>query len=317
MEDIVILGSGPAGCTAAIYAARAGYPPVILAGPLPGGLLTQTPKIENYPGYPEAISGYDLTDAMLRQAEKFGAKVRFLNAVALELACAIKKLRLSDGSLLEARAVILALGARHKPLERKINSRLPQHGVSQCATCDGNFYRNEVVAIAGNGSIALNEALFLATMASEVHLLVPSAELAGPQLLKERLLGDPKILVHTQTRLLGATAGDDAKLQSVTVLNTSDQREEILPCRGLFLALGVTPDTELLEGTGIALDPDGYIKLITPERSLTSLPGVFAAGDCTDPRYKQAVIAAGSGAKAALDAAEYLRELHGTIPNNP
>lgn len=308
MEDIVILGSGPAGCTAGIYSARAGYSPILLAGPLPGGLLTQTSKVENYPGYPEAVSGFDLTDAMMRQAEALGARIEFHAAKALDLRGEVKTITLDDGSILESRAVILALGAHHKPLELNGRGRLQGPGISYCATCDGAFYRGDEVALAGNGSAALNEALFLSTLASRVKLLVPGDTLKGPQVLRARLESLPNVEIHLGSRIVDAVQAQDGKLSHVLVQEVgSDERKEI-SCRGLFLALGFDPDTGLLEGTGIDLDAEGYIKLVDPERTLTGIPGVFAAGDCTDPHYKQAVIAAGTGAKAGMDATEYLRK---------
>ncbi len=307
MEDIVILGSGPAGCTAGIYAARAGYSPVLLAGPLPGGLLTQTSKIENYPGYPEAVSGFDLTDAMMRQAEALGTRVEFHSAKKLELQGEIKRIILDDGSVLESRVVILALGAHHKPLEIQGRGRLQGPGISYCATCDGAFYRGEEVVLAGNGSAALNEALFLSTLARCVKLVVPGEALKGPQVLRQRLESAANVEIHLGSRVVDAVQAEDGKLKHVLVQDLVSGERKELPCRGLFLALGFDPDTGLLEGTGIDLDDDGYIKLEDRDRTLTGIPGVFAAGDCTDPRYKQAVIAAGTGAKAGMDAAEFLR----------
>lgn len=314
MEKLVILGSGPAGCTAAIYAARAGIVPILLAGPLPGGLLTQTPKIENYPGFPDPISGFDLTDAMLRQAELQGARVRYQSAKSLQLDGTTKKITLDDGSLLETRTVILALGAQHKPLPSQGKARLQGSGISYCATCDGAFYRQQAVALAGNGSAALNEALYLSALASEVHLLVPAPTLKGPRVLLDRVSQSTNIIVHLRTRPADTVADDDGKLTQVVMEDLSTRERIPLACKGLFVALGFQPDTSLLHDTGIALDDDGYIKLVAPERTLTSLPGVFAAGDCTDPRYKQAVIAAASGAKAALDAADFLRENNSPSP---
>ena len=315
MEKLVILGSGPAGCTAAIYAARAGIVPILLAGPLPGGLLTQTPKIENYPGYPEPVSGFDLTDSMLRQAELQGAKVRYQSAKNLLLGETVKKIILDDDSILETETVILALGAQHKPLTTQGKARLQGSGISYCATCDGAFYRQQTVAIAGNGSAALNEALYLSALANEVHLLVPAPILKGPRVLLNRVSQSANIIVHLQTRPVDTVAADDGKLAYVVLEDIASREHSQLPCKGLFVALGFQPDTTLLHDTGIALDNDGYIKLVVPERTLTSLPGVFAAGDCTDPRYKQAVIAAAAGAKAALDAADFLRDNNSSLTN--
>ena len=305
MEDLVILGSGPAGCTAAIYAARAGYRPVILAGSLPGGLLTQTPKIENYPGFPEPVSGFDLMDAMLQQAERLGARLLFHTARELILDAPVKTLTLDDGSTLQARAVILATGARHRQPENR--GKLQGKNVSFCATCDGHFYKGRIIALAGNGSAALNEALFLCGLAERLHLLVPAGELKGPQVLRDRLLSHPALELHLHTRVQETREDEAGHMTALLLQDTQTGESSTLPVQGLFLALGFEPDTALLEKTGVALTPDGYIKRTSPQKTSTNLPGVFAAGDCTDPHYKQAVIAAGTGAMAGMDAAEYLR----------
>ncbi|MGN0867831.1 MAG: NAD(P)/FAD-dependent oxidoreductase [Oligosphaeraceae bacterium] len=312
MEDLVILGSGPAGCTAAIYAARAGYRPVILAGNLPGGLLTQTPKIENYPGFPEPVSGFDLMDAMIRQAERLGARLLFHTAREVTLDTPVKRLVLDDGSTLQARAVILAIGARHRQPENK--GKLQGKNVSFCATCDGHFYKGKTIALAGNGSAALNEALFLCGLAERLHLLVPAEELKGPQVLRERLLQHPALVLHLHSRVQEIQEDEAGRMTGLLLQDTRSGETATLPVQGLFLALGFEPDTALLEKTGVALTPDGYIKRTSPQRTATNLAGVFAAGDCTDPLYKQAVIAAATGAMAGMDAAEYLRSRPAQAP---
>ena len=304
MENLVILGTGPAGCTAAIYAARAGFAPLLLAGPLPGGLLTQTPKIENYPGFPEPVSGFDLTDAMMHQAEKLGARVQFHSVRALQLDCDPKTLVLDDGTELQSKAVIIATGAKHRQAENR--GRIHGRNVSTCATCDGPFYRGKTVALVGNGSAALNEALYLCSLVGTLHLILPSDSMRGPAVLRERLEQCANLVVHPQCRLLETRNNAADEVESVVLKELLTGKEVILGVQGLFLALGFDPDTALLKGTGITLDDAGYIKRPDPETSLTNLPGVFAAGDCTSPLYKQAVIAAGAGAKAGIDAAEFL-----------
>lgn len=307
MEELVILGTGPAGCTAAIYAARAGLHPIMLAGPLPGGLLTQTPKIENYPGFPEPVSGFDLTDAMLQQAERLGAKLLFQVAKELQLDTPVKSITLDDGTVLQAKAVILATGARHRQPENR--GRLQGRNISFCATCDGPFYRGKSVALAGNGSAALNEALYLCGVVECLHMIVPGGELKGPQLLKERLERHPALRLHLNSRVQQTQEDGEGNMTGLVLQGIPDGSLSTLPVQGLFLALGFDPDTALLEKTGVALTPDGYIMRPVPGRTFTNLEGVFAAGDCTDPHYKQAVIAAGTGAMAGMDAAEYLRSL--------
>ncbi len=307
MENLVILGTGPAGCTAAIYAARAGLDPLLLAGPLPGGLLTRTPKIENYPGFPEPVSGFDLTDAMMQQAERLGARVQFHSVRKLQLDRNPKTLLLDNGTELQAKAVILATGAKHRQPENR--GRIHGRNVSTCATCDGPFYRGKTVALVGNGSAALNEALYLCSLAGTLHLVLPAEAMKGPQSLRERLTQCPNLVVHPQCRLLETRNNDRDEVEALVLQDAASGKESLLEVQGLFLALGFDPDTALLKDTGITLDDAGYIKRLDPETSLTNLPGVFAAGDCTDPRYKQAVVAAGSGAKAAMDAAEFLMRL--------
>ncbi len=304
MENLVILGTGPAGCTAAIYAARAGLEPLLLAGPLPGGLLTQTPKIENYPGFPEPVSGFDLTDAMMRQAERLGARVQFHRVRELQLNGDPKTLILDDGTALQSKAVILATGAKHRQVENR--GKIHGRNVSTCATCDGPFYRGKTVALVGNGSAALNEALYLCSLVATLHLILPSESMRGPAVLRQRLEQCANLVVHPQCRLVETRNDAQDDVESVVLRDQSTGEEALLEVQGLFLALGFDPDTALLKGTGITLDDAGYIKRPDPETSLTNLPGVFAAGDCTDPRYKQAVIAAGAGAKAAMDAADFL-----------
>ncbi len=305
MERLAILGSGPAGCAAAIYAARAGLAPVILAGMQPGGLLTQTNHVENYPGFPDGTTGFDLTDAMARQAQRFGATIQYHAVTKIAFAPRDNRLTLDDGSELSAEAVVLALGSRHRlglPDEKQFLGK----GLSYCATCDGAFFRNQSVTVIGGGDMALEEALALTAFAAEVHLIHRRDTFAATKILVDRVLADPKIVVHWHALPIGLEANDSGRVAGVKVQSAETAETAVIPSTGVFVAAGVLPNTELLEGTGLPLDERGYIKLLDGARSLTALPGVFAAGDCADPEYRQAIVAAGMGARAGLDAVKYL-----------
>ncbi len=308
MERLVILGSGPAGCAAAIYAARARLAPVILAGMQPGGLLTQTNHVENYPGFPEGTTGLDLTDAMARQAQRFGATIKYQAATKISFAPRDNRLTLDDGSEIAAEAVVLTLGSRHRlglPNEKQFLGK----GLSYCATCDGAFFRNQAVTVIGGGDMALEEALALTAFAAEVHLIHRRESLTATKVLVERVLAEPKITIHWNSLPSALEADENGRVAGVRIQSTTlSENTEVVACKGVFVAVGVLPNTELLEGTGLPLDEQGYIKLIDGSRSLTALPGVFAAGDCADPIYRQAIVAAGMGARAGMDAVKFLAE---------
>ena len=307
MERLVILGSGPAGCAAAIYAARAGLKPLILAGMQPGGLLTQTNHVENYPGFPDGTTGFDLTDAMARQAQRFGTTLKFQAATKLAFSPHNNRILLDDGTELVAESVVLALGSRHRlglPDEKQFLGK----GLSYCATCDGAFFRNQSVAVIGGGDMALEEALALTAFASEVHVIHRREAFSATKILADRVLAEPKIRIHWNCLPLGLEATETGRVAGVRIQSTTSSEETPVSCTGVFVAVGVLPNTELLEGTGILLDEQGYIKLRDAARSLTNLQGVFAAGDCADPTYRQAIVAAGMGAKAGMDAVHFLSE---------
>lgn len=307
MERLVILGSGPAGCSAAIYAARAGISPVILAGLMPGGLLTQTNHVENYPGFPDGTTGFDLTDAMARQAERFGAKLKYNSVTKIVFAPHDNHLTLDDGAELVAEAVVLALGSRHR-LGLPDEKRFLGKGLSYCATCDGAFFRNQSVAVIGGGDMALEEALSLVAFASEVHLIHRREAFSATKILVDRVSAEPKIILHPNSIPVALEADETGRVAGVSIRSSASNENSLIACRGIFVAVGVLPNTELLENTGLLLDEQGYIKLTDASRSLTNLPGIFAAGDCADPIYRQAIVAAGMGAKAGMDAARFLAE---------
>lgn len=274
---------------------------------MPGGLLTQTNHVENYPGFPDGTTGFDLTDAMARQAERFGAKLKYNSVTKIVFAERNNHLALDDGSDLDAEAVVLALGTRHR-LGLPDEKRFLGKGLSYCATCDGAFFRNQPVAVIGGGDMALEEALSLVAFASEVHLIHRRDAFAATKILADRVVAEPKIILHQNSIPIALEADEAGRVAGVSVHSSTSNEHSQIVCRGVFVAVGVLPNTELLENTGLLLDEQGYIKLADASRSQTNLPGVFAAGDCADPTYRQAIVAAGMGAKAGMDAARFLAE---------
>ena len=304
MEKIVIAGNGPAGCAAAIYAARAGLPPLVLAGEAPGGLLTQTGEVENFPGFPDGVTGFDLVTNMQTQAEKFGARIEYETIAQADFhSGAPHKLTLSDGSVIETQVLIIASGAVPRYLGVPGEERLRGCGVSACATCDGAFFKNVPVVVAGGGDSAMEEATFLTRFASEVHLIHRRDQLRASKIMADRALNNPKIIFHLNTRIIEITG--ENKVSGVKLENTVTGEISTLECSAVFAALGHTPCSDVFKNAGIAVDAQGYI-VVKDNTTHTNIPGVFAAGDCADPRYRQAVVAAGSGVKAALDAEKFL-----------
>lgn len=302
VRDVVVVGSGPAGWTAAIYTARAGFKPLVIAGALDaGGALMTTTEIENFPGFPEGIAGPELMENMQAQAEKFGAEVLFEDAVSLDLDGDVKVITTDDGEY-RAKSVILALGSEYKKLGVPGEQELSGKGVSYCATCDGFFFRNQEIAIVGGGDSAVTEALFLARFGSTVHVIHRRDQLRASKIMTERLLAEPKVKMHWNSRV--AELNGSTSLESATLEDTVTGEKSELPVSGLFVAIGHDPRTAFLNGQ-LTLDEAGY--LVTDEPSTrTSLPGVFACGDVVDHTYRQAITAAGSGCRAALDAQSYL-----------
>ncbi len=304
--QIAIIGNGPAGYTAALYAARAGLKPVVFSGDMPGGLLMQASRIENFPGFTGAVSGPQLMAALEEQATHFGAVTEYDTVKAVRFAPGRNTLSMASGKDVAAQAVIVATGTRHRSLGLPREKDFLGHGVSFCAVCDAAFYRGRVVAIAGGSERAAEEAMVLAAHAETVHLLHRRSQLNVTPGVLEQLQKTPNIVVHLECMPVALLGAD--RLTGVQVRDLATGEVSELPCEGLFAAIGVQPNTDFLEGSGIGLDDTGYIIRSDSARSTTNLPGVFAAGDCAEPYYHQAVIAAGAGARAAMDAIRYLRE---------
>ena len=305
IRDVVIVGSGPAGWTAAIYSARAGFEPLVLAGTLEaGGALMTTTEVENFPGWPEGVLGPDLMERLQTQAERFGAQVEYEDAVELELDGEVKTITTESG-VYRARVVILALGSAYRKLGLDREAEFSGKGVSYCATCDGFFFKGKEIAVVGGGDSAVTEALFLARFGSTVHVIHRRGELRASKVMADRLLAEPNVEVHWN-KVVTALPGE-ATLESATLTDTVTGETSTLPVSGLFVAIGHDPRSAIVRGE-VAVDDAGYI-LVDEPSTRTNAPGVFAAGDVVDHTYRQAVTAAGSGCRAALDAQSYLEGL--------
>ncbi|MDE1169623.1 MAG: thioredoxin-disulfide reductase [Verrucomicrobium sp.] len=306
MENLVIIGSGCAGWTAAVYAARANLKPLLVTGEQPGGLLTTTTIVENYPGFAEGIDGSALMEAMQAQAKRFGTQVRYLTKVE-KVDFSAQPFRLTvDGEEVLARAVIIAVGAGHKHLGVPGEHELENKGVTYCATCDGALpiFRDKPLVVVGGGDSACEEALYLTRFGSEVYLVHRRDKLRASPIMAERALSNPKIKPVWNTEV-ERVLGEGGKVSGVVLRDLSGQTRE-LACAGVFVAVGHRPNTAVFEGQ-IDLDEGGYVRL--GQGSRTNVPGVFAAGDCADPVYRQAITAAGMGCAAAIDAERYLAGL--------
>ena len=305
---LLIIGSGPAGYTAAIYAGRANLSPVLVEGMQPGGQLTTTTEVENFPGFPEGIDANELMDNMRAQAERFGCKFSLSTVERTDFSASPYRLWLDDGSEIEADSVIIATGASAKYLGLSDEQKYMGMGVSACATCDGFFYRKKVVAVVGGGDTACEEANYLSGLASKVYLIVRKPFLRASQIMQDRVLNNEKIEVLFETNTLGLY-GEDGVEGARLIYKKGEPEEKTydLPIDGFFLAIGHRPNSEVFR-PWIETDETGYIKTI-PGTPRTSLPGIFAAGDVADPHYRQAIIAAGSGAQAAMEAEKYLSTL--------
>jgi thioredoxin reductase (NADPH) len=298
----LIIGSGPAGYTAAIYAARADLHPVMYTGMQPGGQLTITNEVENFPGYPEGISGPEMMEEFKKQAERFETDIRFGMATAVDFSGPIHKVTIDNKKVITADTVIISTGASAKWLGLESEQRLNGFGVSACAVCDGFFYRGQTVALVGAGDSAAEEATYLAKLCTKVHLIVRKDEMRASKVMQKRVFNTPNIEIHWNSEtdeVLGEKAVEGVRIKN----NITGEKTEI-PVTGFFVAIGHTPNTEIFKGW-IDMDETGYLKNV-PGTSLTNVPGVFVSGDAADKRYRQAVTAAGTGCMAALDAEKYL-----------
>lgn len=305
IHDVVIVGSGPAGYTAAIYAARAQLKPIILGGSVTaGGALMNTTEVENYPGFIEGVMGPELMTRMQEQAERFGAELRYEDVVSLDLTGDIKRVTTED-EVYEARTVIISTGSEYRKLGLENEDRLSGHGVSYCATCDGFFFKDQPIVVVGGGDSAMEEAMFLSRFGSSVTVVHRRDQLRASAVMAERAMNDPKISFAWNSVVSALNGGDS--LESVTLTDTVTGEQRDIPAAGLFVAIGQIPRSELVRGV-LDLDEAGYIQVSSPSQR-TNIPGVFACGDVADPTYQQAITAAGSGCRAALDAQEYLASL--------
>jgi thioredoxin reductase (NADPH) len=307
--DLVIVGSGPAGYTAAIYAARADLHPVVIAGSVTsGGALMNTTEVENFPGFPEGLQGPELMERMQEQAERFGATVVWDDAVSLELTGPVKTVRTGLGDVYRARTVVLATGSAYRELGLENEKRLSGHGVSWCATCDGAFFREQDVAVVGGGDSALEEATFLTRFARSVTIVHRREQLRASKIMQNRAHSDPKIRFEWSSHVDDVLG--DGKVSGLRLRDAATGEQRDLAVTGVFVAIGHEPRVELFRGQ-VDLDEAGYVR-VDGRSSRTNVPGVFACGDVVDHEYRQAITAAASGTVAALDAERYLAALEDT-----
>jgi thioredoxin reductase (NADPH) len=303
MRNVIIIGSGPAGYTAGIYASRAGLTPLLIASSVePGGELMKTTEVENFPGFPEGIQGPDLMSNLQEQAERFGTEILYDDVTEVSLEGDVKIVKTGSGETFEARAVIISTGAAYRTLGFEQEQTLSGHGVSWCATCDGFFFKEKIVAVVGGGDSALEEANFLTKFASKVYLIHRKDTFKASKAMQDRTFANEKIEI-LYNKAVSDIHGQDS-LTAVTLVDTTDESVSELPLHGLFVAIGSDPRTDLFKDQ-LDLDDQKFIK-VQGRSSRTSLPGVFAAGDVIDPTYRQAITAAGSGCVAALDVEAYL-----------
>lgn len=307
MEKIVVIGSGCAGLTAALYAARADLNPRVLTGVMPGGLLTTTSTVENFPGFPEGIDGYELMSRMQKQAERFGARIEFGTVEAADLSKRPFVLNV-DGTPVEAQTIIIASGASHRHLGMESEARLETKGVTYCATCDGALpmFRQQPLVVVGGGDSACEEAMYLTRFGSIVYLVHRRDQLRASKIMADRALGNPKIKPLWDSVVTEILDVAQDKVTAVRLRNVKTNEERTVDCAGVFVAIGHVPNTQLFRGA-IDMDDNGYIR---PQKgAATSVPGVFVAGDCADHVYRQAITAAGMGCAAAIEAERYLAAL--------
>ncbi len=307
MENVVIIGTGCAGLTAAIYTARANLNPLVLAGPMPGGLLTTTSIVENYPGFPDGVDGYELMTRMQKQAERFGARVKFGTVESARLAQAPLKL-VVDGEPLETRTLIIASGASHRHLGLDSEAKLENRGVTYCATCDGALpmFRNQPLVVVGGGDSACEEALYLTRFASTVHLVHRRDQLRASRIMADRVLSNAKIQPVWDSVVTGILDVARNKVTGVRLQNTRTGAATEMACAGVFIAIGHVPNTQVFQDQ-LEMDGNGYLR--TTEGTRTAIPGVFVAGDCHDAVYRQAITAGGEGCAAAIECERHLAGL--------
>ena len=304
-RNVIIIGSGPAGYTAAVYAARANLKPLVFEGSVTaGGALMNTTEVENFPGFRDGIMGPALMDEMRAQSERFGADLVADDVTEVDLTGDLKVVKTATDTF-TARAVVLAMGSGYRKLGLPREEQLSGRGVSWCATCDGFFFREQAIAVVGGGDSAVEEATFLTRFASKVYLIHRRDELRASKIMQDRAFADPKLEVVWNSEI-ASIEGDD-RLEGVTLRDTVTGETRPLAVTGLFIAIGHDPRSELLPGQ-VDLDDEGYV-LVANDSTATNLPGVFASGDLVDHRYRQAVTAAGTGCAAALDAERYLADL--------
>src|SRR5688572_23802667 len=306
VRNLIIVGSGPAGYTAAVYAARANLNPLVIEGVTAGGALMTTTEVENFPGFPDGILGPELMDNMRKQAERFGAEFITDDASRVELTGDVKRVWVGETEY-RGRAVILATGSAWRPLNVPGEQAMLGHGVSSCATCDGFFFRNQHIVVVGGGDSAMEEATFLTRFAETVTIIHRGDEFRASKIMADRALANPKIKVEWNS-VVSEILAADGKVSGVRVRDVESGAERTLDVTGVFVAIGHDPRSELFADQ-VALDPAGYV-VVTAPSTQTSLPGVFAAGDLVDHIYRQAITAAGTGCAAALDAERYIASLH-------
>tara|TARA_B100000945_G_scaffold113333_1_gene89799 strand:+ start:902 stop:1837 length:936 start_codon:yes stop_codon:yes gene_type:complete len=307
--DCLIIGSGPAGYTAAIYASRANLNPVLIQGIQPGGQLTTTNDVENYPGYPQGVTGPVMMEDFKKQAERFGTETVFGTVTEVQFSKeigGIHKITIDNKTEMQTRTVIISTGASAKYLGLESEKKYMGSGVSACAVCDGFFFKNQDVVVVGGGDSAAEEATYLAKLCNKVYLLVRKDQMRASKIMQKRVLETKNLEVlfnHETVEVMG-----EQTVQKIKVLNTNNNKTYTIPATGFFLAIGHNPNTEIFKGQ-LEMDEVGYL-MTKANSSLTNLPGVFASGDAQDSIYRQAITAAGSGCMAALDAEKYLSELH-------
>jgi thioredoxin reductase (NADPH) len=300
---VLIIGSGPAGYTAAIYAARAGMNPVLYTGGQPGGQLTTTNDVENFPGYPQGVNGTQMMLDLQQQAERFGTKINYAQITSVDFSSYPFKVIADETKIIEAESVIIATGASAKYLGLESEQKYANNGVSACAVCDGYFYRGKEVAVVGAGDSAAEEATYLSKLCTKVHLIVRRHEMRASKIMQERVVNTPNIQIHWNTET-EEVLGDEKGVNGARVRNNVTGETQVIPVQGFFLAIGHKPNTDIFKDQ-LDMDEAGYI-VVKPGTTFTNVEGVFAVGDVADRTYRQAITAAGTGCMGALDAEKFI-----------